>query len=70
MGIKEDIKSIISKEGVTMKNVAQVLTEQYNLPMKQSTFSDKLSKRTIKYEEVRAILDYLGYDIKFEKRTK
>jgi len=33
------------------------------------TLSNKLARKTIQFEEVRKILDILGYDIEYRERT-
>lgn len=68
MGIKEDIKSLIAKEGTTMTDVAGNLYNSANKRIAMSNLSQKLSNETIKYKEIIQIADILGYDIKFEKR--
>lgn len=62
MGIREDIKSIIAKEAMTLTKVAE------KIGMSQNNLSQKLINKTIKFEEVRQITDLLGYDIEFIKR--
>ena len=68
MGIKEDIKSILAKEAKTMTEIASILYKTENCRTAMSNLSNKLSRNTIKYEEVRQIADILGYDIQFVKR--
>lgn len=63
MSIKEDIKSLLAKENITMKCIA----EKTNSSLQN--LSQKLRNKTIKFEEVREIADILGYDIKFQKRS-
>lgn len=70
MGIKEQVKSLISLEGTTMTAVLEKLSEQQGEVVSPNNISAKFKRKTIKYEEVKAILDILGYDIKFEKRCK
>ena len=53
-----------------MTKVAKLLKENKNRHLSMNTLSRKLRTKTIKYEEVRDILDVLGYDIKFVKRNK
>ena len=62
MSIREDIKSLLARENITMQNVAK------KLDISVQNLSNKLRSKTIRFETVREIADILGYDIKFEKR--
>ena len=61
MSIREDIKSILARENVTMQSIAEKLNSSVQ------NLSNKLRSKTIKFEEVREIADILGYDIEFKK---
>lgn len=62
MSIREDIKSLLAKENMTMKDVAEQMDSTIQ------NLSQKLRNKTIKFEEVREIANLLGYDIEFVKR--
>ncbi len=62
MSIREDIKSILAKENITMSQLAEKRGTTV------SNLSQKLRRKTIPFEEVRTITEILGYDIRFEKR--
>lgn len=62
MSIREDIKSLLARENITMQDVAK------KLDISVQNLSNKLRSKTIRFETVREIADILGYDIKFEKR--
>lgn len=68
MDIKSEVKYIISCEATTMKNVAERLCKEKGINLTLNNFSRKLRSNTIKFSEVDAIADLLGYDIKFVKR--
>ena len=70
MSIYEELKSTLAYEATTMTKVAKLLKENKNRDLSMNNVSRKLRTKTIKYEEVRDILDVLGYDIKFVKRNK
>lgn len=70
MSIYEELKSTLAYEAKTMTKVAKLLKENKNRNLSMNNLSRKLRTKTIKYEEVRDILDVLGYDIKFVKRNK
>ena len=68
MSVKEDVKFLLAKEGMTMKKMAELLKQKTGYPYNLKVISDKLARRTLKYEEFRSILDILGYDIEYKKR--
>lgn len=67
MSIKEDIKMLLAQKAMTMTEVAKCLSTEENIVTVQS-LSKKLSKKTIKFEEVREILDIIGFKIKYEEK--
>jgi len=67
MSIKEDIKMLLAKKAITMTELADRLSDKSNKVTVQS-ISKKLSKQTIKFEEVRKIMDILGFDIEYKER--
>lgn len=68
MSIREDIKMLLAKKAITMTEIAKRLSTPDNNITVQS-LSKKLSKKTIKFEEVREILDVMGYDIEYKERN-
>lgn len=68
MSIYEELKSTLAFEATTMTKVAELLKARKNRNLTMNNLSRKLRTKTIKFEEVRDILDVLGYDIKFVRR--
>lgn len=68
MSIYEELKSTLAIEATTMTKVAELLIEKKKRNLSMNNLSRKLRTKTIKYEEVRDILDVIGYDIKFVRR--
>ncbi len=68
MSIREDIKMLLAQKAMTMTEVAKKLSTDENTVTVQS-LSKKLSKQTIRFEEVRKILDIMGYDIEYKERN-
>ncbi len=68
MTIKDEIKSLLAREAMTMTEVASKIYNTDNKRAAMSSLSQKLKNETIRFREVREIADILGYDIKFEKR--
>ncbi len=65
--IKNEVKSYIIKEGFTMKKIAGLLDEESKVALQN--LSNKLTRGTIKYSEIKQIADILGYEIKWEKKN-
>ncbi len=68
MGVREDIKTIIVQSNWTISEVAAEMTNITGKNYSGSNVSQKLSRKTLKYEEAKLIGDILGYDLKFIKR--
>lgn len=64
--IKNEVKSYIVKEGFTMKKIAGLLDNGSKVALQN--LSNKLTRGTIKYSEIKEIADILGYEIKWEKK--
>lgn len=67
MGIREDIKMLLARKSITMTEVAKQLSKDGNVVTVQS-ISKKLSKGTIKFEEVRNIVDIIGFTIEYKEK--
>jgi lambda repressor-like predicted transcriptional regulator len=67
MSIKEDIKMLLAKKAMTMTELAKCLTDN-GIKSSIKSLSNKLSRQTIKFEEVRKIMDILGFDIEYKER--
>lgn len=64
--IKNEVKSYIIKEGFTMKEIASLIDEGSKVALQN--LSNKLTRGTIKYSEIKQIANILGYEIKWEKK--
>ena len=60
---------LLAKEATTMTKLAELMTQQGNKTSLRS-LSNKLKYQTIKFEEVRSILDILGYEIEYKRKNK
>lgn len=67
MSVREEVKFLLAKEAMTMKTLAEKMKEKTNYPYNLKVISDKLARRTLKYEEFRQILEILGYEIEYKK---
>lgn len=68
MSVKEDVKYLLAKEAITMTKLAQKMKEKTGYPYNLKVISDKLARKTLKYEEFKVIIDILGYEIEYKKR--
>jgi len=65
MDIKSEIKSLIAKKARTMKDVCAEYGNIYNKKLSANNFTNKLTRETIKFNEIENILQILGYHIEF-----
>lgn len=65
MELRYELKSLIAKNGTTLKKVCEKLTEETGRLYVGNNITNKLRRKTIKFEEVQEILDVLGYHIEF-----
>ncbi len=67
MSVKEDIKILLVKECLTIKDLAekasQVSGEKYSV----DGLYKKLNNSTMKYDEAKFLARVLGYEIEFKK---
>ena len=68
LNAKELVKLLLTKEAMTQKELAQLLTEKTDKKYSQEGLSRKLSQGTITYNEVANIIEVLGYNIEFTKK--
>jgi len=65
MDIRNEIKSIIAKKGSTLKKVCDNLEQIKNEKYSPNNITNKLRRKTIKFDEVQDILSVLNYHIEF-----
>lgn len=68
MNVKNEIKSMIVRSGLTMRQVVDMLSDEYGWSDSISNFSNKLSRGSLRYSEAIQIADVLGYEIVWKKR--
>lgn len=68
MNIKNEVKSHLMREGVTMQTVLEELAKQYGWSKSISNLSGKLRRETLRYKETLEIADILGYEIVWKKK--
>ena len=68
MNIRNEIKSYMAREGVTMTEVVRRMSSDYGWSASVPNLSDKLKRGSLRYSEVVELADALGYDIVWQKR--
>lgn len=66
--IKNEIRAILMREGVTMGEAVRRLSERYGRSGSVPNFSEKLRRGSLKYREAKELADALGYEIVWKKR--
>ena len=61
MSVKEDVKYLLAKEAMTMKQLAEFMKEKTGYPYNLKVISDKLARKTLKYEEFKIIKKEVEY---------
>ncbi len=67
MSIREEIKSMIVKSGWTMSAVIKVINEKESRHDTLQNLSNKLTRGTIQYRDVKKIAEVIGYRIEWVK---
>ena len=68
MDIRNELKSYIVKEGMTMRERVDMLSYEYGWSDSVPNFSGKLSRGSLRYSEAVEMADVMGYDIVWVKR--
>ena len=67
MTTREDIKSLLAKESVTITRLAEEMTAETGKSYTVKGISQKLSRNTLRYDEFKLIVKILGYEINLRK---
>lgn len=70
MDVRSELKSIIAKKATTLKEVCSLLSQKDGVNICPNNITNKLRRKTIKFEEVREILEVLDYHIEFVENKK
>ena len=68
MNIRNEIKSYIAREGITMSDLVAKLSAAYGWSASVPNLSEKLKRGSLRYREAQDIADLLGYEIVWQKR--
>lgn len=68
LNIKEEIQILLLKNGLSMRKLINKMKDSGYKTSSVGGFSKMLNTKSIKFEKVQEILDFLGYKIKIEKK--
>lgn len=66
--IRNEIKSYIAQSGWTLTDIVRELNFRHVEQTTTQNISNKLTRGTIKYSEVKEIADIIGFDIEWNKK--
>lgn len=67
--IKQEIQVILLRSGMSMSKLTRKLQSEGISNINIASLSRMLTTKTIKFETVQQILDYLGYEIDIKKKS-
>ena len=67
---RNKIKSYITREGMTMTEVVELLADEYGWSSSVPNLSGKLRRGSLRYTEAVELADVLGYDLVWQKRRE
>ena len=70
MNIRNEIKSILIREGMTMAEIVEKMSDQYGWSASVPNFSGKLRRSSLRYQEAVELADALGYELVWQKRKE
>ena len=68
--IRNEIKSQIVREGLTMQQLVEQLSDEYGWSESVSNLSAKLQRESLRYIEAVQMADIMGYDLVWQKRRE
>ena len=68
MDTRNEIKSYIVREGMTMSEVVERLADDYGWSSSVPNLSGKLRRDSLQYREAVELADVLGYELVWQKR--
>jgi len=65
MTAKQEIKVMLARKGLTLKELVNLLNTKYNRNDSLQNLSNKLNRDSVRYREVEEIADILGFRVDF-----
>lgn len=66
--LRNEIKSYIVRQGMTMQKVVNLLQDEHGWSGSVSNLSNKLQRESLRYVEAVQLADALGYEIVWQRR--
>ena len=66
--LRSEIKSYIVRQGMTMQEVVDLLSDEYGWSDSVSNLSNKLQRESFRYTEAVQLADVLGFEVVWRKR--
>ena len=66
--LRNEIKAYIVRQGMTMQEVVDILSDVYGWSDSVSNLSNKLQRESLRYKEAVQLADVLGYNIQWVRR--
>ena len=66
--IRNEIKSYIVRQGMTMQEVVDLLHDEHGWSDSVSNLSNKLQRESLRYVEAVQLADALGYEIVWQRK--
>ena len=66
--MRNEIKSYITREGLTMTQVVEMLADEHGWSESVPNLSGKLRRGSLRYIEAVELADVMGYDLVWQKR--
>ncbi len=69
INIQEEMKVLLFRQGLSMNKLVKRMKESGIDMFTSASLSRGLKDKSIKFERVQQILDFLGYEIEIKKKT-
>ena len=66
--LRNEIKSYIVRQGMTMQEVVDLLADEYGWSDSVPNLSNKLQRESLRYNEAVQLAEVLGFEIVWRKR--
>lgn len=66
--LRNEIKSYIVRQGMTMQEVVDLLSDEYGWSDSVSNLSNKLQRESLRYTEAVQLEDVLGFEIAYGRK--
>ena len=68
LDIKQEIQVLLLRQGLSMSKMTRAMKDKNLINTNIASLSRMLSTKTIKFETVQLILDYLGYELDIKRK--